>query len=323
MAAEEIVLALRDGAAVLERPDVRTLRLVGPDRVRFLNGMVSNDVEKLVPGAGMMAVKTSNRGRVEGVMRVRATAEYLEMELLDVVADKVRQTLSKFIIMDDCAISDVSASRDVVAIYGREAGAVLSRAGLSPVDLPAHSFVARPDGVLLIREAMLGLDGFELHVAAGQGAVILQRLLDASAKRASWPDLDVARVEAGVPLDGRELDEDTIPMEARLERALDMNKGCYVGQEVIARATNLGGVKHIMVGLVFSGATPVSPETPLFSGEAKTGEVCSVVYSPSVKAFVGLGFVFKRDESVGTTLIARSASGDVSAVVSALPFVSR
>lgn len=321
-----MVLALRDGAAVLERPDVRTLRLVGPDRVRFLNGMISNDVETLVPGAGMIAVKTSNRGRVEGVLRVRASAEYLEMELLEVVADKVRQTLSKFIIMDDCAISDVSASRDVAAIYGKDAASVLSRAGLAPPspELAPHAFFSRPDGVVIIREAMLGLDGYELQAPAGQGAAIVQRLLDAGARRASWPDLDVARVEAGVPLDGRELDEDTIPMEARLERALDMKKGCYVGQEVIARATNLGGVKHIMVGLVFSGEAPVAAETPLFSGETRTGEVCSVVYSPALSAHIGLGFVFKKDEAVGTKLIARSASGaGVEGVVHALPFVTR
>lgn len=325
MVAIDIVSAFREGAAVLERPEVRTLAVTGPDRVRFLNGMVTNDVSALKDGEGMMAVKTSNRGRVEGVLRVRAFADRLAIDLLDVVAEKVRKTLDQFIIMDDCAVADVSDQREVVAIYGPEARKMLTGIDLAvPKDLPQHFYVAR-DGVVVIREAMLGLDGFELHVPFGSGSAVRNSLLGQGAKRASWPDLDVARVEAGAPIDGRELDDDTIPMEARLDPAINMHKGCYVGQEVIARATNLGGVKHILVGVKLSGDEAAQEGTPLYSGPGgpRTGELCSVVWSPNMKCFIALAFVHKKDEAPGTTLVAKPDSGHpiADALVTALPFV--
>jgi folate-binding protein YgfZ len=135
----------------------------------------------------------------------------------------------------------------------------------------------------------------------------------------------VLRVEAGVPRAGRELDEDTLPMEARLERALDFKKGCYVGQEVIARATNLGGIKHILVGLSLEGEPDALLGAALWpeAGDKVTGEITSAVRSPTLDGkVIGLGFVRKLHEAPGTVLEARMGDGrTASARVTALPFV--
>ncbi|MCK6551220.1 hypothetical protein L6R52_35625 [Myxococcota bacterium] len=318
------VKVLRTGAGVLARPDVKTLRLVGPDRVRFLNGMVSNDVAALAPGQGVLAVKTSSKGRVEALVRVRAASDALLLDVTAAVAERTRATLEQFIIMDDCVISDVSAERDVVSIVGPEGAHVLAAAGFDgAAALAPHASTSIGD-VTVVADPSLGVPGFELHAPAGQGEAIALRLVAAGASPVSLAALDVVRVEAGVPADGRELDDETFPMEARLEHAISFSKGCYIGQEVIARATNFGGVKHILVGLVVDGDALPEEGAPIFveGSDVRAGELTSIVRSPTLGRTIALGFVRRTEEAVGTRLVVASASvGRVGATVAALPFV--
>lgn len=316
---EQEVKAIWDAAAVLARPDVATLELTGPDRVRFLNGMVSNDVARLTPGKGLFALKTSSRGRVEGVLRVRALEDRFRVDLSAGVAERVRAILEQFIIMDDCAVRDVSSERDVVSIFGPRANDVIGAPDLEP-----HAFAVEPERVV-IKDAMLGLLGYELHVPRGEGDAVARRLVDNGAVPMSFEALDVARIEAGTPLDGRDIDDDTIPMEARLERGLSFEKGCYVGQEVIARATNLGGVKHILVGLAIDGDALPAPGAAILLGESGTqiGELTSVARSVSLGRIIGLGYVRRAHETPGTRLRIDVAGAPVAASVAELPFVSR
>jgi folate-binding protein YgfZ len=313
MTIEEEVRALRASAAVIQRPDVRTLELTGPDRVRFLEGMVSNNVSRIRTGEGAIALKTTNKGRIEGVLRVRADKESLFIDVSSVVADRVRQNLDQLIIMDDCAIADVSDRRRVISVFGPS-----SRALLGAPLLADHAFADLPIG-RVIRDAMLGLEGYEAHVPVSSR--LFDELLEKGATSISPEALDTARIEQGVPLDGRDL-EDTIPMEARLERALDFDKGCYVGQEVIARAHNLGGVKHILVGLVLEGETvPERDATILLADKTtKTGGVTSSVRSPTLGKVIALGYVKRSSENVGTELFVALPS-PVRAHVALLPFV--
>jgi folate-binding protein YgfZ len=309
--------AIRRSAAIVARPEVRTLLLDGPDAERFLNGMVSNDVARLAPGSGMAAVKTTNKGRIEGLLRVRRIESGFLLDLREASAGKVLDSLARFIIMDDCAIRDASEERSVVSLLGPRAKALLDAPDLDP-----HGFVVRGDRTI-VRDAMLGLEGYEVHVRGSADAAISE-LVAKGALAISLEALEIARVEAGIPLDGKDLDDDTIPLEARLEWAIDFHKGCYIGQEVIARATNLGGVKHILVGLLVdapdpnvAGASLLVPET-----RDRTGEITSAVWSPSLGRAIALGYVRRAHEAPGTRLLVeRPAASEASALVSPLPFV--
>lgn len=321
------VKALRMGAAVLARPDVKTLRLVGPDRVRFLNGMVSNDVAALAPGQGVRAVKTSSKGRVEALVRVRATSDALFIDARAAVAERVRATLDQFIIMDDCAISDVSDARDVVSLVGPDSARVLDAAGLGAPALPLgalapHAFASAGD-VVIVADPTLGVPAFELHAPAGQGDALAERLVAVGATPISSEALEILRIEAGVPVDGRELDDETFPMEARLESAISFSKGCYIGQEVIARATNFGGVKHILVGLVVDGDALPEEGAPVFvdGSDVRVGELTSIARSPTLGRTIALGYVRRTEEAPGTRVVVASAAhGRLGATVAALPF---
>src|SRR5262245_48542252 len=125
---KEHAAIIRSAAGVILRPDVKTLELAGADRVRFLNGMVSSDITKLSPGGGQLAIKPSNKGRVEGVVRVRMTEDALLLDVADVVARKLLETLEKFIVMDEVTVRDASSDREVLGLYGPRAREVLAKA---------------------------------------------------------------------------------------------------------------------------------------------------------------------------------------------------
>ena len=312
---------IRKGAGVILRPDVRTFELTGTDRVRYLNGMVSSDVTKLSPGKGQLAVKASNKGRIEGMLRVRMREDAILIDVRAVVAAKVFEVLEKFIVMDDCTIRDVSSERDVLAIYGPSSKQVLVASGIDPGSLEPQAF-ARSGGVVVIRDPWLRVDGYELHVPSAGVDAVRARLLESGARPISEAAVDAARIEAGVPIDGVDLGEDTIPLEARLEHAIDFEKGCYIGQEVISRATNLGQIRHVLVGLDLGGDRPPPRGAKIMSSGKETGELTSAVMSPTLGRLIGLGYVRSSDDLIGNWLTVTDGSGQQwDATVAALPFV--
>lgn len=305
LAIEEQVSALRTRAGFVVRPEVYTLVLEGPDRVRFLNGMLTSDVALLAPGQGQLSVKATPRGRVEGLVRVRCLEEALEIDLEEASAQNVANSLVKMIIMDEVTLGDRTPDRTVIGLYGPTATEVLASAGITLSPLALHGFID-VDGPLpgrIIRDPSFGVPGYELHVPPAQLDAWQTALTEARAAVVSPAALDIVRVERGRPRDGIDIDADTIPMEARLEEALDFKKGCYVGQEVIARAHNLGGVKHILVALDFEGETPAVGSRLVADADGKmTGEVTSAVRSPTAGRSIGLGYVRVAHQAPATSL---------------------
>ena len=320
------VAALREAAGIIARPEVYTLVFEGEDRVRFLNGMVSTDVAKLEPGQGQAAIKATPKGRVEGLLRIRAseTAIYLDVE--EASAQDVANSLAKMIIMDDVTLADGTPDRAVIGLYGPKSGEVVDHLALArPAD--EHHFKTTGQ-VTVVRDDGFGPEGYQLHVPPAEADGWTAKLSEAGAISVSADAVNVVRVEHGRPRDRVDIDLDTIPMEARLESAIDFSKGCYVGQEVIARAHNLGGVKHILVGLSFEGEAPAPVGARLVTeAEGKpSGEVTSAVMSPTYGP-VGLGFVRIAHQAPGTRLrLETEATGEKpaetigTAVVAVLPW---
>jgi folate-binding protein YgfZ len=145
---------------------------------------------------------------------------------------------------------------------------------------------------------------------------VLDRLLQAGATPVGLGALEVLRVEQGTPRFGADMDEKTIPLEANLQRAIHYQKGCYIGQEVIARATFRGHVNRHLVGLRFAGPAP-APRAELFTGDRRVGWVTSVVESPRLGT-IGLGYAHRDVGQPGTELAL--AGGTAKVTVVALPF---
>ncbi|MEQ8276421.1 MAG: glycine cleavage T C-terminal barrel domain-containing protein [Deltaproteobacteria bacterium] len=315
----EEVEAIRNGAAVVRRDDLYTLRIAGPDRERFLNGMITSDVSKLATGRMQRAIKPNNRGRVEGMLRVRAEDDAYLIDVLETSAQRVATELNKLIIMDDVTLSDATDTREVIAVYGPSARKLISEAGWAVPALEDLSYADVGDVRVMRDDGVIGVEGYEILALPRKGDDAVKALIVAGAIEVDEDSLDIVRVESGVARDGVDVDDDTIPLEANLVDWISFTKGCYVGQEVIARAHNLGGVKHRLVGLRVEGDTVPPKDAKIVVGEEDTGEVTSAVRSDA-HGVIALGYVHTKNEAEGTEVQLVWGDAKAKAAVTKLPF---
>lgn len=277
------------------------MRVTGPDRVSYLHGMVTNDVTGLKEGASNYAAVLTAKGAMVGEVRVLKLAEALVLDTGAGRGAAVKEFLNKYLISEDAEVAD-APELAVVGLVGPKAG----------------EWAAKVEGLgfgLGRYESFLG--GVDLVVAREGLGAVLERLTELP----ELPELDaetaeVLRVERGVPTWGADLTEATIPLEANLDRALSFTKGCYIGQEVIARATYRGQMNKKLMGLEL-GDVEVPVGTELRVGARKVGWVTSVVRSPKRGQVVALGYVHRDFLTPGSAV---EVAGGGAAVVVALPF---
>lgn len=293
------------------RPLVRAkLVLTGDDRVRFLHGMVSNDVEALRPGQGCRAAMLTTKGKLLADVVIYGDDDALWLTADASVRDKVKAWLDKHIVMDDVELADVSDEVPALGVYGDDAPAVL--AGVTGLDaatlaaLPNHHFVKAAE-VRVARTPELGGVGFHVLGNVELSAAVLSE--------AEWEE---RRIEAGTPRYGVDMGEDRLPIEAGITDAVSFTKGCYLGQEVIARATNLGHINRRLVGLVLDGDAPAAAGEKLSAPtRPEAGWVTSSVRSRRLGKTIALGYVHRTLWDPGTRL---TLADGRAATVTALPF---
>jgi aminomethyltransferase len=319
---------VRRSAGLFRLEERGAIEVRGSDAVRWLDGMLTNDVRALRPEgprSGCHALLLTREGRIVADFRVLALPDRFLLETLREAVPGVIARLDKYVIADDVTLADVSASLARLGLEGPRAPAILAAAAGGAPELEAEAHTALVLGGKEVRVAAFGFSGeaaFQIFAprpdadavasalraaAEGLGA---QTLIDADAA-----SLEVLRVEAGIPALGRELDESVLPAEARLESAISPSKGCFTGQEVVTRMRSRGRVNHLLVGLCFAGEVPAPVGTALLADGARVGSVTSAVRSARFGP-IGLGFVTRAQAEPGTELRA----GDGTARVSALPF---
>jgi len=325
--AMEEAAAARRGAGLFRLPERGLIRVLGNDRVRWLNGMISNDVAALTPGprrSGCPALLLTPKGAIVADLQVLLRGDEIWLEVARFAAAQVVERLARYVVADDVTLVDASADWDQLSLEGPASFAALADTASSEPHLGRDAVgEIRVAGIATVAAAF-GFSGgraCRLFVPAGAGEDLAAALLTSAASRglvAAGPAaLEILRIEAGVPLLGRELGEEVLPAEARLERAISTAKGCYVGQEIVARLRSRGHVNHLLVGLCFEGGRTPAVGTELVADRRRSGEVTSVCQSPLVGA-IGLGFVRREHAEVGSRLVA----GETAAEVAALPFVT-
>jgi folate-binding protein YgfZ len=300
------------------------LAVAGKDRASFLQGLLTNDIQALQPGAGCYAAWLTPQGRMLTDLHVLESAG---MTLLDVPAFTAAATLARleqFLFSEDVALSSLESSLGGVWIHGRQAPAILQRVLEGAVGLDEwtdyrHQPVEFTGGpVVIARIDQLGVPGFCVYVPPAQVTAFTAALNEAGAVAASHDDIDAARIEARYPLFGVDMNEDTIPLEAGIEsRAISTTKGCYVGQEVIIRVLHRGHgrVAKKLVGLAVDGPKP-EPGAKIFAGDREVGRVTSAGMLPASHT-VALGYVHRDFVVPGTELSLTSGDGAVRVVVRA------
>jgi folate-binding protein YgfZ len=321
---EAQVRALREGCGLLDRASVGVLDLTGADRQRFLHGLVTCEVKGLAPGAGAYGFFTSVKGRVLADVVVLALADRLRLELPPGGEDEIAAHLGKYRIAD--RVEWAAPAAVPLTLAGPRAAEALAAAGApEPPAEPWGSVGATVAGaaVVLVRQGQLGVDAVTLWVGAAEAAALSAALLAAGEPYGLAPvgveAAEVVRVEAGVPRFGRDYGPDHFPQETGVEGAVSYTKGCYLGQEVVARIHYRGGVHRALRGLALAdlpGGGPPPTGAPLLHEGRPAGAVGSAVRSPA-HGPIGLAILHLRAAAPGTAL---EIEGGGRAEVRELPF---
>jgi folate-binding protein YgfZ len=302
--------ALRRGCGLLDRSSADRLELTGADRLRFLNAYLTCDVKSIAPGQGAYGFATSPQGRILADAVLLARQDRLWMELPAGAAAAMAQHLGKFIIADRVEIRPLEEMLPLTLIGPRAATALREAldeeaAGELPAE-PWRHMRARVHGfeVTLQRRGRHGEDAWAVWVSTADAEAVIGKLADLPGVRlAGSAAAEILRVEAGIPRFGLDFGPQNFPQETGEEAAVSYTKGCYLGQEVVARIHYRGGVQKTLCGLVFSGtAGPPAAGTPLLYEGREAGGVGSAVESPALGLPAGLAILHRRAAAPGTRL---------------------
>lgn len=341
--------ALRQTAGVLDLSFRSRLCLVGNDRVRFLHGQVTNDVNRLRPGQGCYAALTTHKGKMESDLNLFVLSEEILLDFEPGLAEKISARLEKFIVADDVRVVNVAPHYGLLSVQGPRAAEVVIALGLMARDALPHAPAEQPGGLAIVHiaDATLGEiylasharlsgwggrpgepTGFDLFVPNHSLSAVADRLIAAArtvgGRACGWTALETARIEAGIPRFGADMDETTFPQECGIEaRAVSYRKGCYIGQEILNRLHTFGHVNRQLCGLRLADSLKALPARgdKLFFGGQEIGQVTSAAASP-VFGNIALGCVRRHVSRTGRELILHTASGESPARIAGLPFTS-
>jgi aminomethyltransferase len=315
--------ACREGAIVLDLSHWGKLALSGPDAAAFLHGMLTNRVQDLRPGEGVYAAFLTRQGKfVSDLHLYRREADFLAL-LPPGMSAPLAGALDHFIIMDQVELADRTEALCALGAFGPKAREIVSRAGLPWPGLAEHGFAAR-DEVLAARELWTGEEGCVILAPADRAGALWDALASAGARPAGLRAFETLTLEAGVPLFGPDMGPEVNPMQAGLEtRALDFGKGCYIGQEVIAKIKYLGQVNRGLAGLCVEGAEAPPAGAAAWRGEEAAGEVTRSALSPTLGRGIAFAYLHRKAMEPGTALRLRWPGGEAGARVVELPFYRR
>lgn len=320
--------ALRHHAIVVDRSHRGRMILFGPRSGEALTGLVTSDVLSLQPGHGQYAAALSAKGRIVADLRIFATPDGFLVDTPARAWSNWSGMVKKYVNPRLSGYRDDSHALRDLGIFGADAVRVASAVGgvgqetLAALAPYAHVTVSIDDvPVTIARAPDIGLDGFDLFVPLAAFEAVWQRAVAAGATPAGLEAWEIARVEAGRPEWGIDMDDATIPQEANFEElnAISFTKGCYIGQEVVARVHFRGHVNRHLRGIrAASTDAPPTGAQLIDEGGTHVGDVRSAVASPRLGG-IALAMI-RREVAPGASLTAKWESGERHVDVAALPF---
>src|SRR2546423_5406080 len=310
--------ALHNGALFFDRSDRTRMRISGPKAAELVTGMVTNDVSALAPGEGQYAAALTPKGKIVADLRIFALDAALLIDTSAAAAAGWKEMVRKYINPRVAPYHDVTSELKNLGVFGRSARSVTARVtDVDDKDLAAlspYGHVSRPFGdamAIIARVPEIDLDGFDVFVPSEAVGALKTQLHSAGIGEGGKETWEIARIESGRPEWGEDMDDSTLPQEANFDElgAISYTKGCYIGQETVARVHFRGHVNRFLRKLRFvtRPAPPKGAELVDETGKV-IGEIRSAALSPRYGG-VALGMV-RREILPGTTLQARWSEGE-------------
>jgi folate-binding protein YgfZ len=301
----------RKSVALIDKNYRCYLSFTGPDRVRYLNAILTNNIKDLPLARGNVSLLLSPQGRILAELETYALPEALLCVSYAMIREHLVETLDKYIIMDDVTLADDTQRFGTLALEGPAAERIVG--DLTGVDLNSLAELARQDARVgtipctIIRRSPGGFAGAEFLVQRAHLQTLWQTLEEKTKAAGGGPigysALSALRLEQGVPWFSYDFGEKQIPHEAALENShISYTKGCYTGQEIVERVRSRGQVNRRRVGLRFSGEAVPSAGEILTSDGKEAGHVTRAAFSPALSYAIGMGYVRKENNSPGNRL---------------------
>lgn len=316
--------AAHAAVVLCERADLGRLRFSGKDAADLLHRLSTNAIKDLREGSGLATVFTTNKGRILDLVTVHRTQGALLGLCAAGRVGAILDWIERFTFREVVTAEDWTASHRTLGLHGPRAAAIASRLfGETAAALPMHGVAAVSLGtapVLLVRGFPLAGDSLLMTVKAESEPDLRAAILERAGEpiiEAGPTLLEVLRIEAGLPAPGLELTEEHNPWEARLADAISLTKGCYVGQEVVARLNTYKKVARQLVRLTIPAATaPPAPGDPIRAGAEKIGAVTSGALVPDGSGrAIALGYVRTDDATPGRSVEVDHGGAPVAAIV--------
>jgi folate-binding protein YgfZ len=311
--------AIKSSVGYCRLDDRILIRVSGDDRVSFMHGMCTADIKGMTIGQVAPALFVTERAHIIRDFYVYALADALLIEIDREAWPNVRAHLEKFLVADDVEMEE-QTDVSVISCEGPASAERLSAAGLAPTSLVAWHCAT--DG-RFAHVPRLGETGFTLLAQLEEAAGLLARLADARLMEVGSEAHEIVRVEQGLARVGVDTTDKTLALEARFEPSISFNKGCYIGQETIERATARGGIKRRLFGLRVESHDVLPDGASIMLADKPVGVLTSVVESPAY-GVIGLAIIQHSawEEGTHVRLIGTSESTEGSACITNLPFAN-
>jgi tRNA-modifying protein YgfZ len=307
--------ALTSGVGIADLSNRTRLEIRGSDRVSFLHAFCTNDIKRLAVGQGCEAFITSPQGKTLGHVFAFRETDRLLLETSPGQADALIAHFNKYVISEDVEFIDRTAQTGEWLVAGSLASALLSRlCGVEPLaDILSTTACHIADGDEILRKTeIVGSLSYLIESALVDALQVKHALLAAGAVLCDPDAVESARLEAGFPLYGQDITDDNLPQEVgRDPKAISFTKGCYLGQETVARIDALGHVNRLLVAVKWSGAEIPSAGTPLLASGKEVGRVTSAAWSPALNAPLALAYVRRAHSANGALLESQFGPAEV------------
>jgi folate-binding protein YgfZ len=310
--------ALLNGCGVYDLGFRARISLTGGDRVRWLNGMVTNNIRDLASGRGVYAFLLNPQGRILGDMVVYNLGEMLIVETDRSQVEKIVATFDHYIIMDDVEVTNISEKQTTLGLAGPKSRAILNATGIEVPELQTLQMITPQCNCdcgcvecTVVRGEDVRRESYEIWLAPQDVHKTWQALLAAGATPVGSEALEMQRIVVGIPLYGVDIRERDLPQETEQLRALNFNKGCYVGQEIVERIRSRGAVHRKFTGFVVEGTAAILSGAKIICDEKEVGEVTSVAVlsKPPGGRTIALGYIRRevgipgREVTIGTSKV--------------------
>ena len=328
--------AIRErGAGIIDLSARGRFQVSGSEAVQFLNGLITNDMKTLPENRWMPAAFPNVQGRLIASVRVvrkpdvstgKKPTPFFLIDTEPITREAVLKTIERFTLAGDFHVVDLTSKTALLSLQGNRAADVIgSVLGERASAIPAYGAAQiewQQQNLTVLRATHTAEDGFDIVVSADQASPLWGALVNAGAMPVGQEALDRLRIEAGVPRYGIDMDETNVVTETGLDEAVSYTKGCYIGQEIIARIKYRGHVAKKLVGLFFDRPMRIDKDAKIKSADDKEiGRITSYTLSPHLGCTIALGYVKYDYLAPDTEVRVHSGERQIAARVSSLPFV--